>query len=362
MTPEPQPHFPGFRESINRRLLNGVLWLILIVTTIVILREGKDVFIPLVIALVAVYLVTILSRLVQRISIRGRHLPSLVTMILSFAFIFGVGYALFKLVAENALLVAEAAPGFQSSLMRVQRDVFSSFGMEEPMEAREIIRNLDLQSLFTVVATTLAGVLGKISLVILYSLFILIELRHLDGKLKALFPDPARRETILNILKRIDSDIHKYLGVKTAVSIITALLSYGVMRSVGLQFAEFWALLVFILNYIPTIGSIAATVLPTLLAMVQFTTLGPILVVGLGILAIQQLMGNVLEPNLMGETLNISPLVVFCSLIVWGSIWGVVGMFLCVPITVTLIIILSNFDSTRWVSILLSKSGRARER
>jgi AI-2 transport protein TqsA len=130
------------------------------------------------------------------------------------------------------------------------------------------------------------------------------------------------------------------------------------MRALGLHFAEFWALLVFILNYIPTIGSIFATIFPSLLALVQFESLVPFVVLLVGITLIQQLLGSFIEPNLMGMTLNLSPLVVVVSLIVWGLIWGVVGMFLCVPITVIIVIILANFPATRWVAVLLSKAGR----
>ena len=132
------------------------------------------------------------------------------------------------------------------------------------------------------------------------------------------------------------------------------------MRFVGLDFAEFWALLVFILNFIPTIGSIVATALPGLLGLVQFESWKPVLILLIGITAIQQSLGNFIEPNLMGITLNLSPLVVVMSLLLWGMLWGIVGMFLCVPITVILVIILGNFPSTQWVAVLLSKDGRIR--
>jgi len=163
---------------------------------------------------------------------------------------------------------------------------------------------------------------------------------------------------VLHTIQRIDRDIHTYLGVKTVVSLASAVLAYILMRLVGLDFAEFWALLVFILHFIPTIGVIAATICPTLLAAVQFNSLGPCLVVGIGITAIAQLMGNIVEPNVMGETLNLSPLTVIISLILWGTVWGVLGAFLCVPLTVIFVIVMSNFKSTRWISILLSKTGK----
>ncbi len=347
------------RRVLDRRLLSGALWTGIIVTVLVVLQAAKDFFVPLVIAIIAVYLVTVLSRLAQRIKIAGRNPPTALTMIFSFAVIFGLGYALFAIVVDNAYQVASVAPDYKARFISLQKQFFSRVGIEEPDAMRQIMTGLDIQSLFTTVASTLAGVLGRVSLVVLYSIFILLELRFVRSKLHALFPNPERRHAVQGILERIDRDIHTYLGVKTLVSLITATLSYIIMRMVGLDFAEFWALLIFILNYIPTIGSMVATILPTLLALVQFPdTLAPFLIVGIGITAVQQLMGSILEPNWMGHILNLSPLVVFVSLILWGYIWGIVGMFLCVPITVILVIVLANFESTRWVSILLSKSGQ----
>lgn len=350
----------GRRHLFDRRLMNSALWIAIVLTTLVVLREGKDFFVPLVIAIVAVYLVTVLSRTARRIRIGRHHLPTAITMIISFAIIFGFGYALFAIVSENAYRVASDAPEYQAKYLRLQQSIFERFHIEEPDAFRNMVRGLDIGSIFTTVASTVGALLGRISLVLLYSLFLLIELRFLEAKLNALFPNPAKRQVVISIISRIDRDIHTYLGVKTLVSAVTAVCSYLIMTLVHLPYAEFWAMLVFIFNFIPTIGSIAATILPTLLAAVQFDSLAPFLIVGIGITAVQQLLGSVIEPNLMGHTLNLSPLVVFVSLILWGYIWGIVGMFLCVPITVALVIILSNFPSTRWVAILLSKGGKIR--
>src|SRR5258708_19899720 len=130
------------------------------------------------------------------------------------------------------------------------------------------------------------------------------------------------------------------------------------MRLVGLDFAEFWALLVFILHFMPTIGVIAATSCPIFLAAVQFNSLGPCLVVGIGITAIAQLMGNIVEPNVMGETLNLSPLTVIVALILWGTVWGVLGAFLCVPFTVIFLIVMSHFKYPPCIPIPLPKTGK----
>jgi predicted PurR-regulated permease PerM len=342
------------------RLLNTVLWGAVVFGTMFLLVQGKAFFIPLVIALIAVYLVHAVTRLIRSLPKIGSYIPKPIALVLSFVTIFALGYGLFSIVADNALSVANEAPKYQQRLINLQKEWFARFKIEEPASMSEIFRQLDLRSAFTMIATSVATLLGNITLILLYSLFLLIELRSLPSKLSALLPDPERREMVADILERIDKDIQTYLGVKTVVSLITALLSYIVMRIVNLDFAEFWALLVFVLNFIPTIGSIFATAFPTLLALVQFESLGPVLFVGIGITAIQQLMGSILEPNIMGESLNLSPLVVFGSLILWGNLWGIVGMFLCVPITVILTIILSNFDRTRWVAVLLSKNGSLR--
>src|SRR5206468_9346849 len=104
--------------------------------------------------------------------------------------------------------------------------------------------------------------------VVIYGLFIVLERRFVPIKVQALFPDPERRKNAIRIIRRIDHDIHTYLGVKTAVSFTSAVLAYILMRVVGLDFAEFWALLVFVLHFIPTFGIIVEAVLPSLLAAV----------------------------------------------------------------------------------------------
>ncbi len=354
------PTSPAPREHSHGALLSAVLWFGLVFGVLILLSQGKNFFIPLVIALIAVYLIHALSRAIQHLPVLGRFLPGPVAVILSFVTIFFLGYGLFSLVADNALSVANKAPEYQARLLQIQGDLFHKFGWEQPQSVGDVFRSLNLREVFTTVATSLASLLGNLTLIFLYSLFLLIELRYLPAKLKALFPDPHRQELVAEMLQRIDKDIQTYVGVKTLVSLITGLLSYIIMRIVGLDFAEFWALLIFVLNFIPTIGSIFSTLFPSLLALVQFEALGPILLVAIGITAVQQLMGSIIEPNIMGQSLNLSPLVVIISLILWGSLWGIVGMFLCVPITVILVIILGNFERTRWVAILLSKNGSLR--
>ena len=348
------------RLNYHRSLLSVALIFGIVISTFYVLSIGEHFFVPLVMAVLAVYLVDIVSRLIRRVRIADHPVPAVLSVILAFGIIFGLGFALIEIVAQNAFHVAAAAPKYQARLQQLQGEIFSRVGIEEPPELRQLVKTVDLRSVFTAVAKAVAGVLEDVTLVLIYGLFIMLERRFFPIKVQALFPDPERRKNAIRIMRRIDRDIHTYLGVKTAVSFTSAVLAYILMRIVGLDFAEFWALLIFILHFIPTIGVIVATLLPTLLAAVQFDDLGQFLIIGIGITAIAQLMGNVVEPNVMGESLNLSPLTVIIALIIWGSLWGIVGAFLCVPLTVILVIVLSNFDSTRWVAILLSKTGEVR--
>ena len=348
------------RVSYFRRLITVALTFAIVISTFYVLSIGQQFFVPLVMAVLAVYLVDILSRFIRKLSVGGYGIPAAVSVMLAFAIIFGLGFMLVEIIAHNARQVAAAAPKYQIRLQQLQAGIFMKFGIEEPPELRQMLRTIDLGALFGAIAKQVAAVFEDVTLIVIYGLFIMLERRFIPIKVQALFPDPERRKNAIRIIRRIDRDIHTYLGVKTAVSLTSALLAYALMRIVGLDFAEFWALLVFVLHFIPTIGVIVATLLPSLLAAVQFDSLGPFLAIGIGITAIAQFMGNIVEPNVMGETLNLSPLTVIFSLIVWGSVWGIVGAFLCVPLTVILVIVLSNFRATRWVSILLSKTGEIR--
>ncbi len=355
---EPTTDLP--QQSWRPRSLEAAGWMVVIASTLTVVWAGKDLFIPLVIALIGVYLIKVLERWISSVKIAGRGLPQPIALLLAFAAVIALSYVLFSIIADNAMRVAEMAPKYQTRIVAIQAKVFQLIGTEQPPAMRQFLGSLDIPGLLTLVATNLAALLKTTTLIVVFAVFLLLESRFIPAKIEALFPADSRRDRVQLILRRIDHDIQTYFGVKTAVSLVTALLSYAVMRAVGLDFAAFWALLVFILNFIPTIGSIVATIFPGLLALVQFESWTPFVILVVGITVIQQVLGSFLEPNLMGMTLNLSPLVVVISLILWGMLWGVVGMFLCVPITVIMVIILANFPGTRWVSVLLSKEGKIR--
>ena len=142
------------------------------------------------------------------------------------------------------------------------------------------------------------------------------------------------------------------------MSLITAVISLVIYLSFGVEFALFWALLVFVLNFIPVVGSIIAVILPMIVIAISFDNWVTIISLGVLLTAAQQLVGSFIEPRVAGSALNLSPLVILISLGAWGALWGVLGLFLAVPLTVMLTTVLATFDGTRWVAVLLSQNGK----
>jgi len=211
--------------------------------------------------------------------------------------------------------------------------------------------------MISTLATTFTNMISDIFLVLIYVLFLMLEQSTFKRKLAKMFPDQGQQGSILSILSHAQEDIQTYLWIKTVTSSITGAISYFVLLLVGVDFAGFWAFTIFLLNFIPTVGSIIATFFPALLALIQFDTFNEFFIVLIGVGAVQLAVGNFLEPKMMGSTLNVSPLVVMLSLTLWGSIWGIAGMFLSVPITVMMMIVFAHFERTRYLAVLLSGDG-----
>lgn len=196
-----------------------------------------------------------------------------------------------------------------------------------------------------------------IAMVVLYVGFMFVESSHFPGKVVRLFPDPARASEVKDVIHRIIASIHRYLFYKTVVSAGSTLTAYALMKLIGLEFAETWALLTFFLNFVPKIGSITAIALPSLFAVIQFQEWQPVLFVVVSLSIVHTVTSEVIEPMLMGSVLNLSSLVIMLALTFWAMIWGLIGAFLAIPIMVVILIICSEVPVLRPVAILLSNDG-----
>ena len=156
---------------------------------------------------------------------------------------------------------------------------------------------------------------------------------------------------------QIQESVSKYIVIKTLVSLLTGFVSFIVLYLIGIESPSFWAFLIFLLNYIPTVGSLIATVFPASFCLMQFDSLMPAILVLVLVGTIQVVVGNIVEPKMIGNSMNISPLVTIIALTFWGLLWGVTGMILSVPITVIITMIFAQFDKTKPIAILMSEKG-----
>jgi len=214
------------------------------------------------------------------------------------------------------------------------------------------------------VTQTLLGIGGSVqafgsnfALIAIYVAFLFGAQSTFPKKMDDLFPDISRRAQAQKVGERMRQSIEKYIGVQTIISLMQTVISYIAMVALGLDNALFWALIIFILNYIPIVGGLAAIVLPVLFALVQFTTLPPVFILAGALFAAQFIIGNTIQPKMMGDSMNLSALVVVLSLTLWYAMWGGVGAFLSAPLTVIIMIILAQFPTTRWIAVLLSADG-----
>lgn len=210
------------------------------------------------------------------------------------------------------------------------------------------------------VSSSAVGIGQNVLVTLLMSVFLLLERRTLIPKITyAASKDKEGR--VQAIWDRINRQVSKYIGIKTVVSVITGALFYIVGKSVGLDFAFLWGVLAIVMNFIPTIGSIVITVLTIFMAVVQFLpSWTPILIVAAGTILTQNIIGNIIDPRLQGNQLNLSPFVILVALSVFGYIWGIVGMFLAVPLLSVLQIVFANMEATKSIAMLMSSGNSFR--
>ena len=195
-------------------------------------------------------------------------------------------------------------------------------------------------------------------MILIYMIFMFIEQSTFNKKFSALFPNKTKYKKVRYIIDSIDDNMKKYLFMKTLLSGITGVLSYFWLQAIGVEFAGIWAFIVFVTSYIPTIGAIVACGLPILYSLVTAPSLHQPILTAVGLITLQIVFGNILEPKFTGKTLNLSTLAILINLVFWGVIWGVAGMFFSVPLLVAIFIITAQFDSTRWIAVLLSADGK----
>lgn len=336
------------------RITNSLLISFAVVTIFI---YGKNLLIPFVVALIFWFLIKEIRDLLNKINFIDKKIPNSILNILGFAAIFLIIGGVVKILTMNIQQLSTELPAYQANITQITKSINTTFNIDIISSAKEFLGDYEYTKLLSGLFNSLTEVFGDAFLIIIYTLFLLLEEPFFSKKIKAIYSKSEDQKEVNLILKQLDKSIGRYLSLKTLISLLTGFLSYFALLFIGLDAPLFWAFLIFLMNYIPTVGSLIATVFPSMFAMLQFGELMPgvwvLIVVGI----IQLIVGNYIDPKLTGNSLNVSPLVVLIGLAFWGAIWGIIGMILSVPITVMMIIVFSEFPQTKSIAILLSKDG-----
>jgi AI-2 transport protein TqsA len=244
--------------------------------------------------------------------------------------------------------------------------VLARFGVDKgfDLSSLAVTDYISLKNLTNAAGQSLGSFVSIVAdalVVIFFMIFILLEVGKLPERVRWAY-GPDRSVEILEIGETINKSVIKYLGVVTLINFVLAVSYTIILTAMGEDFAILWGVLAFLLNFIPYIGSYVAVFLPVLTALVQFSP-GTALALLVVLIAIQVFLGNFVQPRIMGRHLNLSPLVVLISLAFWGWLWGIAGMFLAVPITATIKIVLEHVSGTENIARLMSEgAGKEEER
>lgn len=326
-----------------------------------VLYIGKQVFVPMVFSVLVVYVIIGLARALAGVPAIGPKLPAALRYLLS---ILGIAVALaagVSLVVNNVGRVVQLAPIYQDMLLERIQQAAEFLGLRAAPTwttlREDFLEQIRLQDLIGPTVVSVTGIGMSLLVVLLYVTFLLIEKRVFAAKLRSLSDDPRDVSRIRQILDSINIRTGQYLAVKTLINVVLGVVSWAMMAAFGLEFAGFWAVLIAVLNYVPYIGSFLGVLFPVAWAIVQFGDPGTVITLLLLLAAAQFVIGNFLDPFLMGNSLNLSPFVILASLTIWGGLWGISGAFLAVPITAVLVIVLSEFRGTRPIAVLMSRNG-----
>lgn len=334
------------------------VWSVILAVALALLVVGKTFLIPLAIAILLWVLLDAIRGTLIRWAPGAKPMPRGLATLLAILLMLAGNYVVVWIILAQADAFTAALPVYEANFEGLLTRLTSLLGLDELPSTDSLLNRLDLQTMFAWVGTSVGSLISNVALILIYLGFLLAEENILPAKLRRLQSDPDKSARLQRVTLDITTTVQRYVGIKTGVSLLTGVVSYALLVLVGVDFAALWGLSIFLLNFIPNIGSVLGVIFPALLTLVQFDTLTPFLIVVVGLGAVQFIIGNVIEPAFMGRSLNMSSFMILLSLAFWGTVWGLPGMFLSVPLMVVTGIICSNFAGLRWISVVLSGDGR----
>jgi predicted PurR-regulated permease PerM len=333
-------------------LLKAAFAFIAAVFFVIVLRELRAIFIPFCFAL---FLYFLLNGVVHRLL--GWRVPKPLVLAGVLAAIFVCLYLSGLLLFTGTASFIHQFPAYSERVTQLLKSTLANLKLPL-IDVKHYIAGIDWDNIFNPAQITalVSGTMGNFTSFIGNLLLVLLLLMFMLGEKVPMVTriartlSPHRAEELLDMVTTIEARIQHYLFIKTLMSAATAALAALILIVGRVDFLIFSALLVFLLNYIPTFGSLLSTLFPALITFLKYGFSPRFILVSVALMAMQFAMGNVLEPQVMGKSMNLSPIIILLSLIFWGWLWGVVGMFLAVPITAAIQIVFASVPSLKPVA------------
>ncbi len=325
------------------------------------LTAGQSILLPILIAIIAVYILTTAAEVLEQVPVIG-SLPRTIRRLLVLLAILAAFMVLASFITASATAISAALPQYATNLDKLQHEFLTYLGVDEvPSWANLGESLLDLIDATTLMPAMLATISNGGTLIVgagLYAVFILTELDRLPEKTLKAMNDPEDAERTLELARKINDKIGGYLAAKTLVNVVLGLISYAILLMLGIAHPAFWAILIGLLNYIPYIGSIIAVFFPVTISLIQFGSFGHAALALVTLMTPQMIIGYYVEPKYLGQSVNLSPFSVLLALALWTELWGMTGAILAVPLTAMVMIILAEIPNTRWIAVMMSENGR----
>lgn len=339
-----------------------MLGFLALVLFIYVCKVAKEIMIPFVIAFFLWYLINAVARVlaVPRIW-RGKPLPRGARTVLSVMLLSLLIFVVGSLVRDNIDQVVQEAPKFQASFEKMLADGAQRIGVEQVPSFAELVnlakQHMDIGEVMSGFAALLTNLASRTFVIVVFIGLLLYEQRFFAQKMRRMVRGRNAAAQWHRVFRVIDVKIQRYVGVKAFVSALDSFLTFIILSLFRVDFAVFWGIMAFFLHFIPYAGSFVAISMPVIIALIQFGDLSTTFMVLAVLCTSHAFLGHILDPYLMGNNLNLSPIFIISNLAMWGMIWGVPGMFLAIPILALASITLAQFKTTRPLAVMVSKTG-----
>lgn len=338
-------------EDHWQNILKVTALIILIISVVFILKTLKGIFIPLVLAIFITYLFAPVVEFLAKYKI-----PRLLTLFIILAVLSVAGTFFTQIVVKNTRDFIDLLPTLQSRIINGMSSFLYQYLSIDTSGIKSFIQSQKIADLLSSVLNISFSFFGKFLLTLLILIFIYLTYHNYPNLINKAF-DEMKAKKIFEIIKNINHQIINYIFIKTVISTATGLLTGITCVILGVKFAVLWGAIAFFLNYIPYIGSIIAVIFPILLSIIQFGNFYKPITVAASLIGIQLFFGSFLDPEMMGNKFNLSPILILISLFFWSYVWGIIGAFLAVPMTAMMKIIIQNIEPLSFFAILMSKKA-----